>query len=342
MTVSGGGAAVERLVSTDSSECACSNGKGGACSPPELLRIIEAVIGSGSGRGPDLPEAKKPDGDGGDILPTGADKGARVIREAAEKTGCRSESCVLGTLESLITKHTPDGKRALREALRKNFKAAGPRDTAELTSNFDLDGTLDRWAVEFPFFFPFPFAMMDFWESGDPLAKWSVPQILAGRRSGGSPKSCAACIINTDTSSGPGKHWVCVFVGARDTKTEAEKARLRAAGKPAGCPITVEYFNSAGNPPPAAAAKWMEETRDDLIRWEAANGTNRPVQTRSVTSVLHQRSDTECGLYSLFYIRARLEGRPISTFEGARIPDAEMTDFRKHVFRRHGAGEDVR
>lgn len=340
--VVGGGATVERMVSTDESECtACADGNGGVCSPPELLRVIEEVVGSGGARSPAAAKTGK-GSESEDILPQGKSREAEVVREAAKQTGCFSESCVVGALEALIVKKLPGGRKDLKDLLRRNFKAAGPRDSTRLTSNFDLDGTLDRWAVEFPGFFPLPFAMMDFWETGEPLARWSVSGILQGKRSGGSAKDCVACILNTDLSTGPGKHWVCVFVGARDTKPEAEKRKLMAEGKPTGCPISVEYFNSAGNPPPRAVGRWMEETRDDLIRAEGAAGTNRPVITKAVTSVKHQRSDTECGLYALFYIRARLEGRPVSDFEGRRISDDEMTDFRKHVFRRHGVVPDPR
>jgi hypothetical protein len=55
-----------------------------------------------------------------------------------------------------------------------------------------------------------------------------------------------------------------------------------------------------------------------------------------VTDVRHQDSQTECGLYILFYIRARLEGRPCAEFARSRIPDAAMAEFRSHVFREEG------
>jgi hypothetical protein len=316
-------AAVEELVSTNTGECTRCAGEptpdGGACSPPELLRVIEEIIGAGDDRstlsGAKL-KGKPPESD---ILPTGDGRGAQTIRAAAAKLDCKSESCVLGRLEKLIVARGKKDEKLLRDSLAKHFKGAGPRETLELTSNFDLDGTLSRWALEFPTFFPYPYAMMDFASERSALARWSVADVLAGEKTGGRPMETAGCILNTDVSSGRGKHWVCVFVDARNGR-----------GKSESNPVSVEYFNSAGNPPPREVTRWMEGTRDALVQ-----ARNCHITTCVVTSVKHQRSDTECGLYALFYIRARLEGRPVSAFEGKRIPDGDMTAFRRHVFRRH-------
>lgn len=301
---------IEKFVTTDTGECtACAKRNGGVCSPPDLLQAIEAVIGAGGDAGN---ATAKEAADAEDLLPAAPTAAAGVIRAAAKKLGCKSESCVVATLRPELERRA--GKKNLQRALVRYFKAPGPRESTALTSNFDLDGTLSRWAVEFPAFFPYPFAMMDFLHENWPLARWPVPDVLAGARTGGRPMSTAACILNTDVSTGAGKHWVCVFVDARSS------------------PVSVEYFNSAGNPPPSPVTRWMEQTREALI------AAGRKAVTRSVTSVRHQQADTECGLYALLYIRARLEGKPATAFEAERITDSEVERFRRHVFRRHAAG----
>jgi hypothetical protein len=317
---------IGQFVTTDTSECACEKkGKGGACSPPELLRMIEEILGAGAPP-PKTDRKVTAEPNAEDLLPTDGSAGARTVAKAAVALECKSESCVLGKLSGLIVSRGAEAEKLLKRALARNFKPHGPRETSELTSNFDLDGTLERWAVEFPDFFPFPFAMMDFAAGGAPLARWSLAGILAGERTGGRPMQAVACILNTDVSTGAGKHWVCVFVDARDGR-----------GKSADSPVTVEYFNSAGNPPPRAMTRWMESAREKLIGAGDIKGRGAVahVETKVVTSVAHQRGDTECGLYALFYIRSRLEGRAPSAFEADRIPDAEMEKFRGHVFRRH-------
>ena len=61
--------------------------------------------------------------------------------------------------------------------------------------------------------------------------------------------------------------------------------------------------------------------------------SNISVEIIIVSSLEHQESNTECGLYTLFYIRARLENVPYSRFLEQEIPDENMIEFRKHCFR---------
>jgi hypothetical protein len=75
---------------------------------------------------------------------------------------------------------------------------------------------------------------------------------------------------------------------------------------------------------------WMERRRAELERARGA-----PVEAASLTGVAHQESQTECGLYALYYIRRRLEGAPYSAFASGHIRDEAMTRFRSHLFRSH-------
>ena len=74
---------------------------------------------------------------------------------------------------------------------------------------------------------------------------------------------------------------------------------------------------------------WLERTRGRLAALPGAP----PVRVVAVTDMAHQRSQTECGLYALYYIRRRLEGAPYCDFFETRVPDAAMTAFRQHCFR---------
>jgi hypothetical protein len=212
--------------------------------------------------------------------------------------------------------------RALDLELETRFKAPGPRAGKALLSNYNLDETLRRWARVFPGFYPCPFAMMDFDSNGDAFGRLDLLAILEGRVHAElgpgvgrvrRPTTCFGCVVNTDTSRGPGRHWVAVFVDCR----------------PESKPWTVEYFDSVGHPPPRPMTSWMERTRARL----ADHRTAPAVETVPVTDIDHQESRTECGLYALFYIRRRLEGAPLQAFARQRIPDAAMTAFRRHVFR---------
>jgi len=311
-------------VTTTTSECAegicCA--PGAPCASAKVLdTILEFVTersldpaavsaGAASAAGAALPTADTPE--------------AAAVRAAAVALGCGSESDLLANaaLRRFAAAHGLP-PRAFDRELALRFKAPGPRDSLALLSNYDLDGVLQRWARVFPEFFPCPFAMMDFDTNGDLFGEIDMAEILGGLAATDlgpgigliqRKAACLGCVVNTDTSSGPGRHWVAVFVDCRPAKDA----------------WSVEYFNSAGRPPPKVMTRWMERTRARLAALRAGG----EVRTVAVTDVDHQESQTECGLYALYYIRRRLEKVPHSFFEEVLVPDEAMTAFRRHVFRR--------
>jgi hypothetical protein len=300
------------------------------------------VSGSTEGSGPGPARATPPigrqDGSGSSgSLPEGEVPEASAVRKAAAAVGCGSESCLLAHPHFVSYAENVFGLESerLRREKGLRFKAAGPRTGHALLNNYNIDETLQRWARVFTGFFPYPFAMMDFDRTGEPFATIDPVAVLAGQvpvdlgpghEKALRPCQTLGCVVNTDVSTGKGKHWVAVFVDCRGPGSWA-----------------VEYFNSAGRPPPKAMTHWMERTRARLAAARKSiepgktdgGDSARAVTANAVTDVAHQESQTECGLYALFYIRRRLEGTPAAYFEDPAqiITDDEMTEFRKHCFR---------
>lgn len=319
------------LVSTTPSECVeglCRPGE--PCSSPEVVAALSAFIRTR----PEFEERDPPPPAGAgepELLPHRG-VGAAIIRRAAGALGCSSESCLVSHPEvrGYLDAAVPGSARELDT----RFKEGGPREGRALLSNFNIDGTLQRWAYEFEDFYNYPFCMMDFARTGGVLVRHPPAEALAGRAKQivRNPEAaeiekvrracrCMGCIVNTDVSTGLGLHWVAVFVDCRSREAA----------------WTLEYFNSAGNPPPREMTRWLEETRRALAAARARKPRTyggEEVKVVPVTSFRHQRSQTECGLYSLFYIRSRLEGVSPATFmRGGRITDEVMAEFRRHVFR---------
>jgi hypothetical protein len=306
---------VRLLVKSQPKECDLETGAppagGGVCSTGETVRKIASFLVS-----------KNADGAGGAASPPD------VISLAALVLGCESEACVVTHPEVESHVAATAGAAAL-EAMQKQsiaqFKPGGPRLTTELLSNFNIDWVQERWARTFKTHFNCPFAMMDFESAPYLFGRVGLDLVVEGKvvqkvfcaaAGKGVPaqRKCRTfgCVLNTDVSSGPGKHWVCVFADAR---SPAE--------------WTVEYFNSSGNPPPPAVTRWMENQAACMRRMPSAGAA---VRTLVVSNVQHQMTDTECGVYSLYYIRARLEGVPYTAFAEKRVPDSDMLEFRKNVF----------
>lgn len=310
------------IASTDTGSCSL-NSNGGSCASPEvkqsIIEFVETISAkvekggtSDSNRESNKGESKS------ELLPVASDPASEAVREAASILGCDSEVCVLNSIKSRAP--APVAK-AIERDLETRYKRKGPRNSTALLSNYDIDGTMDRWAAADPTFYHCNFAMMDFDDTGDELAEVNIAELFAGTKSRGKGKgqrfTTFGCVVNTDYSTGPGKHWVAVFVDGRNM---------------ANGTITVEYFNSAGHPPPRQMLVWMARTVQALEQYCASAGIQCKVTQESVTSIEHQNSRTECGLYSLYYIRRRLDGVPFGDFKEHWVPDDAMIEFRKHCF----------
>ena len=239
-------------------------------------------------------------------------KGKEIVKKF-NHTNCKTEVCILQSPEFLALLG-PHEKQIILTDLNLRFKGTGPKDN-QFLSNVHIDNTLRRWAAEFDNFYNCPFAMIDFELTGGALAAVQLRRVylgqesqdLPGQRSVKRPCRTFACVLNTDVSTGPGKHWVVVFVDMR------------------GPEWSVEYFNSTGNAPPREIVAWLGKTKNNLSQLN-------PKINIITYSILHQESKTECGPYTLFYVRARLEGVPTHTFHSTKIPDDAVQEFRSHIF----------
>lgn len=220
-----------------------------------------------------------------------------ALNSIKKKTECQTEYCALAKLAD-SDKYAPIRATLLKE-MNAKFKPVGPRNSTKLTSNSNLDETLQMWAKKFPSFFPFDFCMIDFQKTRTCLlGRIQIDDVFK-------KYTHAGCILNTDVETGKGKHWVCIFMDDRKI------------------PRTIEYFNSSGNPPPKHILNWMTQT---------AKSMKKQTKVVVVSNRRLQNSKTECGLYCLFFIRARCEGLPYEKFREYNIPDKDMIEFRKHVF----------
>lgn len=238
-------------------------------------------------------------------LPTGNSKKSKAIRKAAKQLGCKSELCVL--------RYILPNDEYLKSL--KKFKLVGPRNNTKWLSNKDIDNTLEYWANEHNYFYNYIYSMIDFEKYGGPMHLIKPHDVLHNTKypqyiNDGKEKkiiyrsnTCAGGVMNTDHHKGPGKHWVAFFIDGRNKNN-----------------ITLEYFNSSGNPPPKEVVKWMNESKEKGLK---------PI---IVTNLQHQKYDTECGMYSLCYIRSRIENIPHTHFRDNYIPDSDMEKYRKHVF----------
>ena len=149
-------------------------------------------------------------------------------------------------------------------------------------SNFDIDAVIQQYEEANPDFLFLGPTPIDFDEMKNGKCVWEelcrlniVKEYRRGKRKFG-------VIFNLDTSDGPGTHWVSMFMDIKDPTP------------------FLFYFNSTSEETPEEVKKLMKrlETQFNLIK--PLRGRNlRVMENRDME---HQRSNTECGMYSLFFI----------------------------------------
>jgi Ulp1 protease family, C-terminal catalytic domain len=225
----------------------------------------------------------------------------KVLEKAKEATKCETERCVVTSSAYKAI----GGLKLTEEEIRRNFKITGPIDTS-LLSNINLDGILAQWAIKFKDFFNYDFNMSDYEKTNGSLNYVNLAdEYKNGYRTFG-------CIINSDVSTGKGVHWMALFVDTRPTS---------------GGICTIEFFNSAGNPPQASFARWLVKAKGQL------ETIGLKCEIVKVSDIMHQYTQTECGVYALYYIWTRLNGTSYKAFIDEHVDDIMMFEFRQHLFR---------
>lgn len=208
---------------------------------------------------------------------------------------------VFGKLDSDL------GNLAKKE-LAERFKPEGPAGSDTWLSNWNIQDVLTQYQRRFKFFHALEPVMYDFMDYDNDLRNFNPEEIRARGI------TCVACVLNTDTSKGPGKHWVSMFLDMRHERK------------------TLEFFNSSGKGPTTRVNAHLAELAK-RVGAEFYHTAGRE----------HQYSNSECGMYSLYYVWHRLaeslplemseaEGRAARFAVKSRIPDSDAYAFRAKVF----------
>jgi len=229
---------------------------------------------------------------------------------------CEKEDCWLGQISNL------DVRKQLDEML---FAPDRPKDwhknPNEWLSNFDIMAVLRNYERAYPHFKLLGPSSIDYdtklpekggkcvWEE---LCKFSLQKMLE------KGKTDFGIVFNLDEHDEPGSHWVSMYV---DTKN-----------------AIIYYYDSALNEIPNEIMR----LKDDIIR--QGKTLQSPITFKFIhNKKRHQASNTECGMYSLFFIITFLTGQTdfkknmtikekLNLFSKRHIPDKYVEQYRTIYF----------
>jgi hypothetical protein len=220
----------------------------------------------------------------------------------AYRDSCHQEQCWLRHMDML----TPSMRKSLRNAFAPTQPDTWKRNPTEWLSNVDIQRVMKQYEEAYPHFDFLGPAPMDFdtrmWNGQCAWNELCRFQLAKQIRRG---KTHMGIVFNTDAHDQPGQHWISMFV---DTTKKS-----------------IFYFDSVADPPTPEILALVEriQTQAKPTTYSfASNEGNR-----------HQRGNTECGVYCLYFIISVLTGvHPVSFFQRHKIPDKEMQSFRNVFF----------
>jgi hypothetical protein len=130
-------------------------------------------------------------------------------------------------------------------------------------------------------------------------------------------KKCIGIIFNHDPSYKSGSHWVSLFIDFRNKNPE------------------INFFDSVGSKPPKEV--WT------LIRrlYDQSKKINDKCKVH-INTINHQLKNSECGVYSLYFIISQLNGITFKEIVHDIIRDEDMYNNRKKYFRDYEQPDNIK
>lgn len=215
---------------------------------------------------------------------------------------CKTESC---WLKQQCIKHDLD-----KSLINDNFAPSVPKEwerkSNEWLSSVDIQRVMSQWEKankSFRFIGPSP---IDYdthivynecvWEE---LCKFSLKEYIRKKI------KTIGVIFNLDKHTQEGSHWVALFIDLIKDK--------------------IFYFDSYGDKIPRNILKFCKNVK------QQGKELGRDFEI-VINKRRHQYSESECGMYCLYFIIQMMNGTPFETFQKKKIPDSLMFEKRKKYY----------
>ena len=168
------------------------------------------------------------------------------------------------------------------------------------TSNiYEVMKQYEDYYKDFVFFGPVP---INFASIGMPLSRIDISKLKREK------VKSVGIVFNTDPHNKPGQHWMSMFIDLKKNE--------------------INYFDSS--------PKILLPEIKNLIATIERQGKKINIEfTVNINTVRHQMSNTECGVYSIYFLTESLKGRSFDNIVNNIIKDNEMREKRKVYFRPH-------
>jgi len=207
--------------------------------------------------------------DGGEV--NQGSKDSDILTTLQEKYNCKNDQCLLEKIHDTSLKNKIESQIFVPEK-----PTAWKKKPNEWLSDTDILRVLKQYETAFPAFRFMGPCPIDF--ATRVSDKCITEDICSLHLNSTNNKKQMGIVFNLDKHDEPGSHWVSMFIDIRGKK--------------------IYYFDSAQNTVPPE----IVELKDRLI-------AENPRFSFFSNSVEHQKGNTECGMYSLYFIIQMLQSK---------------------------------
>jgi hypothetical protein len=201
-----------------------------------------------------------------------------------------------------------------KKEINDSFAPLAPKEWKknknEWLSSDDISRVMDQYEKAYPNFKFIGPSPIDYDENiGFGVCVWDELCKFKLKKHIHNGKDKLGIIFNLDNHSGPGTHWVSLFINIKSK--------------------TIFYFDSAGQKIPRRIKHFAETVT------EQGENLSTPITFKFDQNhpIEHQKGNTECGMYSLYFIVHMLEDHITGEYlKTHRIPDKMVENFRKIYF----------
>ena len=190
-----------------------------------------------------------------------------------------------------------------REFTEETFRPTGPHEKKWLSTS-QIARVLKQYQKEVADFISMGPVPIDFANFSPEIAQIDVKYL----HKKGITK--VGIVFNTDPSDKPGQHWISMFIDFN----EAE----------------IGFFDSFGKCPPPMP---IQELISHISSQPTISSSKRNNWKIQCNTIRHQRANTECGVYCIYFISERLKGRSFREISRSIVRDEEMVQQRREYFR---------
>lgn len=231
------------------------------------------------------------------------DKISRVIKN---NFNCKTEACWLKIRKLMSNLSKKDATY-----FRRHFRPEMPKDIVddytEWISNFDIKLVLDQHHEETEGVYSYGAVPIDFRKCSvsHDLCRIDIHEHLKH----GKTKLCI--VFNTDDSSGPGKHWMSMFVDLLGKNLENQPG--------------IYFFDSFGSKPVKEVKELIKKIQDQgsKIKKEFIVANNEKS---------YQHNNFSCGFYCMHFLEHMIKGYPFKKYLNSGLTDKKMIEYRTHCY----------